>query len=237
MAPLENTRSGVSRQAIRRQRGPLASLVADRMRELGLKNVSEFATYAEISESNMYAILNGRIDSGVPIVPKWQTMVALAKALERPTHELLYILDPEAPGAEILQKVEKPTPNRVPVYVAGCVGAGPQQLRETDDYIMVEPDFARGRDLVAFRVVGDSMAGGRRPICHDDIVVVDRNAEAENNLPVVARLKGNGYVVKRLRSAKFLDSTNPDFEGPHAVVSLEDIDQLVGRVVRVQSSF
>lgn len=218
-------------------RGPLNGLIADHMRKQGIGSIKEFADQYNIGRSTIYDLVRGRSD-GTISNPSLETITRVAEALNRPTHEILYLVNPHATGAEAFRQSPPSTHvERVPIYVAGCVGAGPQQLRETDDYIMVEPDFAHGRDLVGFRVVGDSMAGGRRPICHDDIVVVDRNAEAENNLPVVARLKGNGYVVKRLRSAKFLDSTNPDFEGPHAVVSLEDIDRLVGRVVRVQSSF
>jgi repressor LexA len=227
-----NVNPPISRQSIRRQRGPLTSLVADRMKQLGHRNVAEFAAYAGISESGMYSVLNGRIEEGVPIIPKWQTMVALARALERPTHELLYILDPSAPGADLQFDV-----TTVPVYMAGCVGAGPEQLHELEDKIYVEAEFAQGRDLVAFKVCGDSMAGGRRPIYDSDVVIVDRNVGAEVNMPVVARLKNDGYVCKRFRPGGILDSANPEYVDPElSLISPDQVAQLVGRVVRVQSN-
>ena len=229
MAETGNQR--ITKQTIRRQRGALSSLVGERMQQLGHRNVGEFAKYAGISESGIYSILNGRIEDGTPIVPKWQTMVALARALERPTHELLYILDPSAPGADLQLGVAQ-----MPVYLAGCVGAGPDQLRELEENVFVDAEFAEGRDLVAFRVKGNSMAGGRRPIYDGDIVIVDRKIGAEVNSPVVARLRDDGYVVKRLRQNGFLDSANPDYDDPDmAMIDPSRIADLIGRVVRVHS--
>lgn len=226
-------------KAIAKTRGPLNGLIADRMRYLGFETVKDFADHAGISRTSLHELIRGRATtSGAWTKPSIDTLAKLAIALNRPLHELIYIIAPEALGAEEFTKNrQQPMIERIPVYIAGCVGAGPQQLTETDEYITVEREFTKNRDLVAFRVVGDSMAGGKRPIHDDDIVVVDRNAEPEINSPIVARLTGNGYVVKRLRPGGFLDSTNTEYTGPHAVVNVEGIDQLVGRVVRVQSSF
>ena len=222
----------VSRESIRRQRGPIMNLVAKRMQQLGLKNVGEFAEYAGISESAMYGLLNGRIEGGAPINPRWQTIVALAKALDKPAHELLYILDPEAPGAGAVVDARQ-----VPVYVAGCAGAGTEQLVPSEERVYVSAEFAKDRDLIAFLVCGDSMAGGKHPIYDGDVVVVDRSVAGEFNLPVVARLADDGYVCKRLRPGNILDSTNPDYlDERYAVISPDRVEQVVGRVVRIISN-
>ncbi|WP_162393890.1 S24 family peptidase [Deinococcus kurensis] len=226
---MAGTSSSVSKTAIRKQRGPLNALVAKRMRELNLPNVVSFAEHAGLSDTAMYEILNGRVVKGVLIMPKWQSITKLAKALAVPTHELLYLLDPEAPGANAVIDA-----HQVPVYIAGHVGAGPEQLVETDDKVYVEKQFASSRDLIAFHVRGDSMAGGKHPIYNGDIVIVDQKVGGELNFPVVARLKGDGYVVKRLRPGNILDSTNPEFiDSDTALIAPDRVAHVVGRVVRV----
>lgn len=224
--------SAKAKQQVRRIRGPLNGLVADRMRQLGIPNVTGFAQHAGLSDTAMYDVLGGRIINGVVIMPKWDTITKLAAALGKPTHEILYILDPEAPGADSVFSVQQ-----VPVYLAGCVGAGPQQQLEIAGEITVDKEFAEGRDLVAYRVCGNSMAGGRHPIYNDDVVIVDRRLEGEINQPVVARLRDNGYICKRLRPGGVLDSANPDHTDPNtSLVTPDRVAQVVGRVVRIISN-
>lgn len=122
---------------------------------------------------------------------------------------------------------------QVPVLVAGRVGAGPEQDWELEQYVYVERDFDEGRDLVAFKVEGDSMDGGSRPIAGGDLVIVDRKKGGEFNSPVVARLSDDGYVCKRLRPGNFLDSANPAYDDPdYAVIAPDRVAEVVGRVVR-----
>jgi SOS-response transcriptional repressor LexA len=224
--------SKTSKADIRKQRGPFNALVAERMRQLGLRSVVQFAEYAGLSDTAMYEMLSGRVVNGTLIMPKWQSITKLAAALAKPTHELLYLLDPDAPGANLVLDV-----HQVPVYIAGHVGAGPQQLAATDDVVYVESQFADHRDLIAFHVVGESMAGGRHPIYDGDIVIVDRKVGGEVNLPIVARLHDDGYVVKRLRPNNVLDSANADFLDPDMMtISPDRVAELVGRVVRVISN-
>ncbi|WP_288482422.1 XRE family transcriptional regulator [uncultured Deinococcus sp.] len=208
-------------------RGPLNSLIVARMRELGIETVKEFADHVGIGRSTIYDLVRGRSDGSLSN-PSLETVTRLADALERPAHEILYMVNPHARGANSPVQVE-----RVPVYCAGSVGAGPQQLNELDKKVFVDRDFAHGRDLVAFLVAGDSMAGGPRPIYNDDVVIVDRNIAPEINQAAVARLTGNGYVVKRLRPGGILDSSNPDYMGEHTVVPIQDVAQMVGKVVKI----
>lgn len=203
------------------------------MRQLGLSTVKDFADFAGIGRTSLHELVRGRTTtSGTWTKPSLDTLVKLAAALNRPTHELLYLISPDAPGAGAVVDVQQ-----VPVYIAGHVGAGPQQLDPLDEVVYVERSFAEDRDLVAFRVYGDSMAGGRHPIYNGDVVIVDRGREGEVNFPVVARLRDNGYVVKRLRPGGILDSSNPEYTDPEqALVAPDRVAQILGRVVRVVSN-
>lgn len=214
-------------------RGPLNALIATRMRQLGLSTVKEFAEYAGVGRTSLHDLVRGRAkDDGAWTKPSFDTLTKLAAALNKPTHELVYLIDPDAPGAGTVVGVQQ-----VPVYIAGCVGAGPEQLVEADDVVYVEKQFADGRDLVAFHVCGDSMAGGRHPIYDGDIVVVDRQVAGEVNFPVVARLRGDGYVCKRLRPGGILDSTNPEYDDPDmSIIAPARVAHVEGRVVRVISN-
>ena len=212
-------------------RGPINGLIADRMIQLGHQNVREFADYAGIGRTSLHDLLRGRSrTNGSWVKPSLDTLTKLATALQRPTHELLYLIEPEAPGADVPMASEI---KQVPVQVARRVGAGPEQDWELEQYTYVEREFAEGRDLVAFKVEGNSMDGGSRPIASGDLVIVDRRQGGEFNSPVVARLTDDGYVCKRLRPGNFLDSTNPAYDDPDFAIIVPDrVAEVVGRVVR-----
>ncbi len=215
-------------------RGPLNGLIAERMRKLRLNSVKDFAEYAGVGRTSIHDLVRGRSTAnGTWTKPSLETLTKLASALEKPAHELMYMIDPEIYGADLLPAVQQ-----LSVYVAGRVGAGPEQLDPlADEEVFVENSFAEGRDLVAYRVRGESMAGGRHPIYNDDVVIVDRNTEGQINMPVVARLREDGYVVKRLRAGGSLDSTNADYDDPNlSVISPDRVAQIVGRVVRIVSN-
>ena len=218
---------------IAKVRGPLNGLIAERMRQLGIDTIREFADYAEVSRSSFYDLVRGRTTpSGAWIKPSLDTLAKLAIALNRPVHELLYMVDPEAPGAGAVVDARQ-----VPVYVAGCAGAGTEQLVASEERVYVPAEFAKGRDLIAFLVCGDSMAGGKHPIYDGDVVVVDRKVAGEMNFPVVARLKDDGYVCKRLRPNNMLDSANSEYlDEDYSVIEPERVAEMVGRVVRIISN-
>jgi repressor LexA len=219
-------------------RGPINGLIVETMRRHSIANVRDFADHAGISRATVYDLVRGRSTiGGAWMKPSLETLVKLAVAVERPTHELLYLLEPEAPGANLPPSSEVV---RVPVMLAGYAGAGAEQMvpHYWDQTTYVEADFAHNRDLLAFRIAGDSMDGGRNPIHDDDLVIVDRRLGGEVNSPVVARLNNDGYVCKRLRPRNFLDSTNPDFLDPDlAVIEPERIAEVVGKVVRIIHTF
>jgi repressor LexA len=146
------------------------------------------------------------------------------------------MLAPDAPGAD--EEVVMPGVRRFRVGVAGWVGAGPQQLEEINgQHVVVEEEFARGKDLQAFRVRGDSMAAGKRPIYDGDIVIVNVRDKGYNTAAVVARLVDGRYVCKMLKDdhhGKMLVSANPvHTNGTPTSIPIEQVDEIVGRVVRV----
>jgi SOS-response transcriptional repressor LexA len=107
-----------------------------------------------------------------------------------------------------------------------------------DDNVWVDAHVAHSRDLVAFRIRGDSMAMGPRPIFNGDIVLVDRNDKGHHGAVVVVRLATEGYVCKVLKDDKFgwkLVSTNPSAtDGTPPYIGAEDIAEVVGRVIETR---
>lgn len=218
--------------------GQFNDMISAKMKELGMTKLEQFAVYSDIPHSTLYNLVAGRLTpAGNPVQPSLQTLTLLAKALDQPLWRLVYMLQPDAPGAEDLE-VYPPDFRRFRVKVAGWVGAGPQQLEEINGTsIAVEDEFARGKDLQAFRVRGDSMAAGRRPIYDGDIVLVNTKDPGYNTAAVVARLIDGRYVCKMLKDdkfGKFLLSANPTHtNGTPTTLGIEEVDAIVGRVVRV----
>lgn len=133
-----------------------------------------------------------------------------------------------------------PDVRRLPVQVAGWLRAGPDQhydMADDHEHIYIEEDFAHGRDLLAFRVLGDSMAAGKTPIYSGDTVVVNCDDKGRDGASVVAHLNNDGYVCKLLKQDKFganLISANPSFtNGTPPYIPGSDVAEIVGRVVRI----
>lgn len=227
-------------------RGPLNALVVRAMRRDGIKEITVWADHHGIGRSTLYALMRGReTASGALMMPSVETLVKLASALAVPTHKLLYLLAPTAPGAqdELVDGTQalQPSPvTKVPIQIAGWCGAGPAQDEELDEEpVFVEARFAVGRKLRAFRVRGDSMAAGKRPILDGDVVIVDTNQPGANTDAVVARLESDAYVCKVLKDDRFgrlLQSRNVDHtNGTPSAIPLEEVAELVGKVVRIVS--
>ncbi len=204
------------------------------MRELGIENITQFARHFGLGKSTLYELVRGRPESAPHAwkVPSLAFLMQLAEALEVPTHELVYLVEPDAPGADTLR------PTQVRVSVAGWVGAGPDRHEVVlDEVIWVEEGFARGKDLVAFRIRGDSMEAGKSPIYHGDTVVVNRNDKGHANSAVVARLRDDGYVCKVLKDdqfGRFLQSGNVTHtNGTPSVIQIDRVDEIVGRITRI----
>jgi SOS-response transcriptional repressor LexA len=223
----------VPKGGIAEQRGPINGLIVDKMREKNLGTLRDFADFAGVGRATMYELVRGRSNSSSPTRPSLETLDKLAVVLDMPMYKLLYMVSPDSPGADHVLGSEM-----LRVHLVGHVGAGRQQMQEIDgDSVYIERAFAQGRELVAFRVRGDSMAGGKHPIYDDDVVIIDRHLGGEINSPVVARLRDDGHVVKRLRAGGYLDSSNTAFDDPElSIIQPDRVAQILGPVVRVISN-
>lgn len=205
--------------------------LADLMDQKRIKTVSAFADLLGISRDTFYGWQRSSRK------PDLESLVKLARMSGRPLHELVYLADPTAPGAGTI--IDEGAVVRVPVKVAGWAGAGPDQLKATEAEVYVEESFAAGKNLMAFRIFGDSMQGGKRPIFDGDTVIVNQNDKSLEGFAVVARINDDGYVCKKpLLSAhgrlQQLVSTNLDYDDPaFRVIENERVAEVVGRVVRV----
>lgn len=221
-------------------RAALAEKIEDVMARKRYTSYAHFADEHGIGRTTLYDIVRGRTKhKGVWVAPSLPTLTKLAVALEMPLHELVYLVEPEAPGADAFQQqLRPPALRRVEVGIAGWVGAGPEQTEFIlDDVLWVDEAWARGRDLVAFRVRGDSMANPLDPIRDGDVVIVDKAEVLEPNVAVVATLNRGGYVCKLLKRDHHegaLVSANPmQTNGTPSYIPMHDVDTIIGRVVRV----
>ncbi|HEX7005384.1 MAG TPA: LexA family transcriptional regulator [Trueperaceae bacterium] len=208
-----------------------------RMKQLGMTKLEQFAEYSGIGATTVYGLVQGRVSRhGKLVKPSLETLAKLADALEVPLHELVYELEPTARGA---QQVIPHKVLRLPVRVAGWVGAGPRQDDAIhEEEVWIDGYSSRSKELLAFRVRGDSMAMGPKPIFDGDLVVVNRKDKGHHGSVVVARLDPEGYVCKLLRDDMFgrqLVSSNPRAsDGTPLHIDAEDVAEIVGRVVEVR---
>lgn len=80
---------------------PLAPLIQARMQELGCRTPAEFAHEADLSRLTVESLLEGHDAMGLEYTPSLQALVNLSHALNRPAHELLYLLRPDALGSVV----------------------------------------------------------------------------------------------------------------------------------------
>lgn len=238
------SKSTISKPAARLQKtvlnegGPLNTYFAAYMRQNGLTKLEELAQRAGVGATTLYDLALGKkTASGTMIRPSLETLKRLAVTLSVPAHELLYVLEPEAYGREQIE--EMPAAVQIPVKVAGLAGTGPDQLTESDQEVFVEESLARGRDLVAFKIHGNSMEGGKQPIHDGAVVIVNQFDKSLDGFAVVARIQNDGYVCKKpLLGAngrlQQLVSTNLDYDdSEYRVIDPSQVQEVVGRVIRV----
>ena len=135
--------------------------------------------------------------------------------------------DPSKPRA--LELVDAPRPPR-PLPLVGQVAAGVPILAEQniEDYVDVPALLRRSDDDFLLRVEGDSMIDAG--IHNDDLIVVHRQASADNGDIVVA-LVGDEATTKRFYREGGRIRLQPENELYEPII-LDDVE-LVGRVVGV----
>lgn len=204
--------------------GPFAKEIIKKMKEMGFRKLEEFADYYNIGRTTVYSLVIGRKIGDKYIKPSLDTLTKLSLALEIPVEQLIERLYPE--GSFLTKK-------EVGVPIIGYVGGGPSQLEEIEEHTVPVRVKGDSRHLAAFKVRGNSMCAGRRPICDGDIIIVNTEDKGHPGAIVVARLENGEYVVKLLRHGA-LYSTNPEENGP-PVIPLDQVAEIVGRVVEVRS--
>ena len=126
--------------------------------------------------------------------------------------------------------IRLPGKKSVSVPLVGAVAAGAPILavENIEEYIPVGADVARGRDVFALRVRGESMIGAA--ILPVDIVVVERGAAVRNGQIAVAMVEDEATVKTYYREngRHRLQPENDAFEP----ILLDDV-RLLGKVISV----
>lgn len=209
-----------------RLEGPFAEEILAAMKRLGMRRLEEFADAFGLGRTTVYNLVLGRKVGNKWIKPSLDTVVRLSTALNIPVEDLIAKLyEDEIPKMPHRQEAQVP--------VVGYVGGGPSQLEEIEERTVPVRVKGSARHLAAFKVRGNSMCAGRRPICHGDVIIVNTEDKGHPGAIVVARLENGEYVVKLLKNGA-LYSTNPEENGP-PVIPLDQVAEIVGRVVEVRS--
>ena len=117
---------------------------------------------------------------------------------------------------------------RVPVVGRVTAGAPILAVGQREGTLPVDADFARGRELFALRVRGDSMQNAA--ILDGDLVVVERTPEAKNGDIVVALLEEEATVKRFFREADGF-RLQPENDAYDPIFTRELV--ILGRVVAV----
>ena len=117
---------------------------------------------------------------------------------------------------------------RVPVVGRVTAGAPILAVEQREGTLPVDADFARGRELFAPRVRGDSMQNAA--ILDGDLVVVERTPEAKNGDIVVALLEEEATVKRFFREADGF-RLQPENDAYDPIFTRELV--ILGRVVAV----
>ncbi|APD10173.1 helix-turn-helix domain-containing protein [Thermus hydrothermalis] len=209
-----------------RLEGPFAEEILAAMKRLGMRRLEEFADAFGLGRTTVYNLVLGRKVGNKWIKPSLDTVVRLSLALNIPVEDLIAKLyEDEVPTLGQREEVHVP--------VVGYVGGGPSQLEEIEERTVPVRVKGDARHLAAFKVRGNSMCAGKRPICHGDVIIVNTEDKGHPGAIVVARLENGEYVVKLLKNGA-LYSTNPEENGP-PVIPLDQVAEIVGRVVEVRS--
>ncbi|MGI6404236.1 MAG: transcriptional repressor LexA [Oscillospiraceae bacterium] len=126
--------------------------------------------------------------------------------------------------------IRLPGRSSVSVPLVGAVAAGIPILaiENIESYLPVSSDLARGRELFALRVEGESMKDAA--ILPGDLVVVEKSSTAENGQIVVAMVEGEA-TVKRYYKENCHFRLQPENDA-FAPLILDEVE-LLGRVISV----
>jgi repressor LexA len=101
---------------------------------------------------------------------------------------------------------------RIPVYGRIPAGVPREAIEDIEDYIDVDADLAAKNDLLALKVVGNSMYP---KYIDGDYVLIREQPDCENGQDCAVRVNGNDVTLKRVikeRDGIMLQPINPEYE-------------------------
>lgn len=209
---------------------PLAGVLASRMCELNITSIDQLARATGLPRTMLYFVRNGRVSkNGTTVLPSVDTLTALARAFNRPAHDLLYLLIPDA----------RDSPDKIAASftaVAGVIGCFNARQQPSSRSHMSRP---RGDgEFVAYEMLGNAMDGGRQPIGVGALIVVNRAQTPKPGDLVVARLANKELLCRLMRRCATgyeLVCSNPAHTEPlPSCVQSNELESIIGVVHQIQ---
>lgn len=213
--------------------GPVNELIFAAMRRDGISKPNEWADKWGIGRTALRTAMVGRqSQAGTWVRPDIRTLWRLARALDVP---LVYLIE------RFYDDLENADALWPQVPIVGWVGAGSGSEEDIQEkYVPVDMELALRGHVVAFKVRGNSMCAGPKPICDGDVIIVDCQNKGRVGSRVVARLADGSYVCKLLKhgpTGNFLVSANPSSDNSYPdVIPASSVEEIVGKVLEVRSS-
>lgn len=192
-------------------------------------SMRDFAKKCNLSFTYISALeKNKDYKTGKSISPTLETVKSVANAINMPIEDLLQELD-EDQKFTITSNKDK----NINIPILGIVKAGYDYLANENwqGMIEVDSDFAKGKDLFALKVTGDSMFP---VLIEDDIVVINKQSNFENGDIVVALVGENEATIKKAKktdSAIILQPLNNNYDP--LIFTNEDIKNLPVEIIGV----
>lgn len=203
--------------------------------------MQEFANRCNLSKSYISMLeksVNPR--NNKPIIPTIETYNKIARGMNMELDNLLKMLDStEQIDLSSIDTVPIDSGYIIPVMGRVAAGYGKEAVEEVIDHIEISPSLASKGEFFGLVVKGDSMIP---TICDGDIVIVQRESDAESGDLVIALVNGSDATCKRLM--KYADGLaliplNPMYEPMR--FTREEIDEtpvrILGKVVELRRKF
>lgn len=199
----------------------LGDLIKTYRKERGL-TMQEFAKISGLSKGYISMLEKGKHpQNGKEIIPSIDTFNKVAKAMGVTLNKLLESVN----GRQLVNisnnenAEEKPNVEpisigktvRIPVYGRIPAGIPIEAIEDIEDYIDVSTDLAKNNDLIALKVVGDSMYP---KYLDGDYVLIRKQSDCENGQDCAIRINGNDVTLKKVikeQDGLMLQPINPEY--------------------------
>lgn len=215
--------------------------IIKRYREEHSLSMDDFSKLSGISKAYI-SLLEKKVNprNNKPIAPSIQCIKQAADGMHMDFDVLFNMLEGNVSIIEnTIETVPIESGCKIPVLGRVCAGNGTEAIEEQIDIIEISPKMAQKGEHFGLVIKGDSMT----PLLSDgDIVIVNRDADAESGDLIVALVNGSDAMCKRLQkySEGFaLIPENPLYEPMR--YTKEDIDELpvkiIGKVVESRRKY